>query len=189
MVPVFFVFRCMAGKKKKGGRTPRSGSHQLPPSQRQRIVDQVWALAGPVCDSAALEVIHVEFRPEQAGRILRLYIDGPDGVTLDDCAWVSRQLSDLFDVALECDLPYQLEVSSPGSERPLSRKCDFEAFTGRMARIKTTEPIDGRRNHKGVLAGVSEEMLQLTLDGCSVDIPLRTVVKANLVSDYGEKGC
>jgi len=161
----------------------------MSPAVRKSIIEQVWTLAGPVCDAAALELIHVAFQPEQAGMILRLYIDSPDGVTLDDCAWVSRQLSDVLDVALECDIAYHLQVSSPGSDRPLSRRRDFLAFTGREARIRIASPINGQKNFKGVLAGISEERLQLVVAGRTVDIPLGAVVKANLVSDYGDKGC
>ncbi len=112
---------------KKGSR-PGNRHHSL--VNEQKIVDQVGALAKPVCESEGLELIHVEFQRESGGRILRLYIDKPDGVKLDDCVVISRQMGDIIDVNLDEIGPFNLEVTSPGSSRPLVSKEDFETFKG-----------------------------------------------------------
>jgi ribosome maturation factor RimP len=85
------------------------------------MVAKVWRLAEPLCLSEGLELVHVEYQREPAGRTLRIYLDKPGGVTLDDCVNISRQLSDLLDVGLETEAPYRMEVSSPGIQRPLGR--------------------------------------------------------------------
>ena len=92
------------------------------------IVERVWQLAQPLCASEGVELVHVEYQREQGGRTLRLYLDKPGGVTLDDCAGISRHLGDLLDVSLETAASYRLEVSSPGSKRPLGRLEDFKRF-------------------------------------------------------------
>ena len=99
-------------------------------ANEQKIVKQVWALAEPLCESEGLELIQVEYQRESNGRILRLYVDKPDGIIIDDCIAVSRQMGDILDVHLEDVGPYSLEVSSPGAERPLARKRDFAKFKG-----------------------------------------------------------
>src|SRR5262245_45405780 len=98
--------------------------------------------------SLGYDLVAVDFRREPSGWVLRVYIDRPDGVniTVDDCAAASRDLSTALDVADPIDRAYSLEVSSPGLDRPLVRERDFVRFVGRRARIRTREPIQGRRN-------------------------------------------
>jgi ribosome maturation factor RimP len=90
-------------------------------------------------------VIHVEFQREPAGRVLRVYLDKPGGVTLGDCSHVSRQVGDLLDVALELPEPYSLEVTSPGPNRPLGEKGDFDRFVGQWAKLRVARPIEGQK--------------------------------------------
>ena len=85
----------------------------------------MWALAEPLCESEGLELIQVEYQRESAGRILRLYIDKPGGINLDDCVGVSRQMGDILDVHLQELGPYNLEVTSPGSGAPSGEKAGF----------------------------------------------------------------
>lgn len=150
------------------------------------VVAQVGRLAQRLCDAEGLELVHVEFQREAGGRILRLYIDQPGGVTLDDCVNISRQAGDLLDVNLEDIGPYNLEVSSPGSDRPLSRETDYDRFKGNVARVKTIRPIDGQKNFKGVLAGVSAGKVLLSIGDKTVAIPLREIQRARLVDYDGE---
>ena len=98
-----------------------------------------------MCDAEGLALVHVEYRREAGGRILRIYIDKAGGVQLDDCVAVSRQLGDLLDVYLDEIGLYNLEVSSPGSDRPMVRETDFERFKGCEAKIRTHHLIDGRK--------------------------------------------
>lgn len=134
-----------------------------------------------MCEAEGLELVHIEYQREAGGRILRLFIDRPGGVTLDDCADISRQAGDLLDVYLENTGPYSLEVSSPGSNRPLSKALDYERFMGRQARIRTRQPIEGRKNFKGVLAGISAGVVKLSVEGIIVSIPFGEIARAQLV--------
>lgn len=145
------------------------------------MIEQVRTLLEPLCEAEGYELIHVEFQPEAGGRILRLYIDKPGGVTLDDCVNTSRQVNDILDVALEELGPYNLEVSSPGPERPLGRQEDFERYKGRLARLKTRRPIEGQKNFTGCLIGMIDHRVHLAVDGKTVAIPYELVLRARLV--------
>jgi len=147
----------------------------------KKVIAQVWSLAGPLCDSEGLELIQVEYQREPAGRILRLYIDKPDGISLEDCARVSRQLGDILDVNLEDAGPYNLEVTSPGPERPLAKEKDFDKFKGNRVKIKTNRVLNGQKNFTGVLLGISGEVVNLQIGEQSVAISLPDISKARLV--------
>jgi ribosome maturation factor RimP len=153
------------------------------PAVEKEVIAEIRTLAETLCDTEGLELVHVEYRREQTGRVMRFYLDKPGGVTLEDCSTVSRELGDALDVHLPHLGPYRLEVSSPGASRPLSQAKDFERFTGREAKIRTTAPIDGRKNFTGVLAGVSEGVLRLDTGQKRVSVPLDGILKAHLVND------
>jgi ribosome maturation factor RimP len=141
----------------------------------------VRGVAQPILTDGGLELVEVEFRREARGWILRLYIDKPGGVTLDDCQRVSEELGDHLDVEDLIDHPYQLEVSSPGLDRPLTRDADFHAFAGRAAQITTREAVGGQRNFRGLLAGLAEGAVLLDLaDGRRVAIPRPLIARARL---------
>jgi ribosome maturation factor RimP len=152
----------------------------------KHIINQVEALARPLCESENLELVHIEYQRESSGRILRLYIDRPGGITLDDCVNISRQLNDLLDVHLDNVGPYNLEVTSPGPERPLSKLKDYQRFKGRLAKIKTLQPINGQRNFKGVISGLAAEQITLSSNEKTVVIPFGQISKARLVDVDGE---
>ena len=153
------------------------------------MVTQANKLAAPLCEAEGVELVHIEYQRETGGRILRLYIDKPGGVTLDDCVIVSRQISDLLDVKIETEETYRLEVSSPGPDRPLGNALDFEKFKGNVAKIKTHQPVDGQKNFKGVLLGISEGTVKLLVNEKTVAIPFQEITKARLVNYYGENRC
>ncbi|MEW6670400.1 MAG: ribosome maturation factor RimP [Thermodesulfobacteriota bacterium] len=150
---------------------------------------QTKSLAQRLCDAEGLELVHVEFQREAGGRILRLYIDQPGGVTLNDCVNISRQMGDLLDVSIDNIGPYNLEVSSPGTDRPLSKESDYERFKGNIAKIKTTTPIGGQKNFKGVLSGISGGMVSLKIGDRTVAIPFQEIARARLVDYHGESQC
>lgn len=158
----------------------------VPPAKEIAIAGRVTELAEPLCTSEGLELVHVEFQREPGGRILRLYIDKPQGVVLDDCANLSRQISDLLDVHFEDIGRYSLEVTSPGSNRPLSKKQDFEKFKGNEIKIKTARPIDGQKKFNGVLMGISAERVNLSIGERKISIPFQDITKARLVNFNGE---
>lgn len=117
---------------------------------------------------------------EQAGRgLLRVFIDKPEGIAVDDCQIVSNQLTRLFMVE---NVEYErLEVSSPGLDRPLKKQADFERFAGEKAQIKLRLPLNGRKNFVGVLGPLKDGVLELDVEGAKVAIDLSNVDKARLV--------
>jgi ribosome maturation factor RimP len=161
--------------------------HKRPGSKKEKdIIKQVEALANPLCESEGLELVHVEYQRESSGRILRLYIDRPQKVTVDDCVNVSRQLNDLLDVYLDDIGPYNLEVTSPGPERPLSKLRDYERFKGRRVKIRTMQPLSGQKNFTGVISGVTAEQINLSSNEETVVIAFDNISKARLVDIDGE---
>ena len=169
-------------KKKKHHNKKESESINGHPERvgEQKVIRRVWALAEPLCESEGLELIQVEYQREPAGRILRLYIDKPGGIRLDDCAAVSRQLGDILDVNLDDAGPYNLEVTSPGPERPLAKMKDFNKFRGRRAKIKISGLLNGQKNFKGVILGVTGDQVSLQIDEQTVTIPYADISKARL---------
>ncbi|MFH1991159.1 MAG: ribosome maturation factor RimP [Pseudomonadota bacterium] len=146
-----------------------------------KIIFKIRELIESLCEAEGLELVHIEYQREAGGRILRLFIDRPGGITLDDCVCINRQAGDLLDVYLENAGPYSLEVSSPGPHRPLSKALDYERFMGKQARIRTRQPIGGQRNFKGALAGISEGIVRLSVEGTIVSIPFGEIARAQLV--------
>ncbi|CBE67645.1 MAG: ribosome maturation factor RimP [Candidatus Methylomirabilis oxygeniifera] len=145
------------------------------------VVERVRAIALPLFTELGLELVDVEFRREAGGWILRLYLDKPDGVTLDDCQRVSEELSDLLDVENIIHHPYTLEVSSPGLNRPLLRESDFLRFAGQRARVTTLQAVAGQRRFLGVLRGCEDGQVLLEReDGTTVLIPYAAISKARL---------
>ena len=153
------------------------------PALIERVVSGVWRFAEPLCEAEGMELVHVEFLRAPGGRTLRIYLDRPGGVSLDDCARVSRQIGDYLDVGMEEVGPYNLEVSSPGPERPLSKAGDYERFKGFRAKISTFETLDGRKNFTGILDGVSGEDILLRLNDNTIGIPLNAIRRARLVDE------
>ncbi len=113
------------------------------------------------------------------GRLLRVFIDKPGGVGVDDCVTVSNHLGRLFAVE---NIDYdRLEVSSPGLDRPLKKPSDFIRFLGESVKLKLRVPLQGQRNFAGILREVNEGVLKLEVDGKMLDLELRNLEKARLV--------
>ncbi len=136
------------------------------------------ALIEPTLTGMGYELVALE----RVGRgLLRLYIDHPEGITLDDCVRVSNQLTRLFMVE---NVDYdRLEVSSPGLDRPLVKPADFLRFAGQRAQVRVHAPIEGRKRFTGLLCGLENEVLKLEMDGVLVDIPLAEVDSARLAPE------
>jgi ribosome maturation factor RimP len=124
----------------------------------------------------------VDAQVSNRGRLLRIFIDKPDGITVDDCAAVSRHLSRVFEVeGMDYD---RMEVSSPGLDRPLTKRADFERFSGSKAEIRMRAPDDiGRRRFVGVLHGVHDGSVAMEVDGRRIDLSLDGVERARLVPE------
>jgi ribosome maturation factor RimP len=114
------------------------------------------------------------------GKSLRVFIDKPDGVNIDDCTRVSNHLTRLLAVELDYDYD-RLEVSSPGLDRPLKNEADFKRFIGERAQVKLRLPQAGQRNFMGVLRGVTDGTLQLEVDGALLSLDLGNLDKARLI--------
>jgi len=126
------------------------------------VEEKIIARAEPLASALGMEIVDVNYVVEHGRRILRVYIDKPEGITVDDCADLSRSLS----AALDDDDPikesYNLEVSSPGLDRPLVKEKDFLRFVGHKAVIRTKSPIDGRKNFKVMLKGLEDGNVVVT---------------------------
>jgi ribosome maturation factor RimP len=149
------------------------------------VFDDVLRQVGPklerIVEFAGMELVHVEARRESGGMVLRLFIDREGGVTLDDCARVSRQVSAELDADDPLPGRYTLEVSSPGLDRPLSKDRDFQRFSGQTVRIVTAAPLDGQRHFKGRLNGLAEGSVHVVLeDGREIAIPREMMTSARL---------
>ncbi len=153
---------------------------------REATLEKVRQIAHRVGDSEGIEIVDVELTGGGGGRLLRIYIDKPGGVTHADCENVSQQVGTILDV--EDAVPggrYRLEVSSPGVERRLSRPEDFVRFHGRKAKIVLREPAGGRRHWEGVLMGCTGGVLTLeAAPGQSMAIQLDDIQRANLKFEW-----
>ena len=172
----------MKKQKKKYKKPTRTFS----PKKAQTVIREANALAAPVCESEGMELVHLEYQRESSGWIMRLYIDKPGGVTLDDCANISRQMNDLLDVHLEEIGPYSLEVTSPGPDRPLGKVQDYDRFKGNLVKIRTILPYEGQKKFKGVLMGLAGEQVSLQVGEETVQILLKDISKARLTNFSGE---
>lgn len=123
----------------------------------KKIQKIAWELAEPIVTEKGFELVDVEYVKEGAGWYLRVYIDKPGGITIDDCQAVSEQLSDRLDRYDPIKQSYFLEVSSPGLERPLKTERDFERYKGEDVEVRTFEPINGSRVFEGKLAGLRND--------------------------------
>lgn len=168
-------------------KTPQDGQKQPSRYKEKQIVAQAWAIAEPLCIDEGLELVFIQFRRETQGRVLRLYIDKHGGVTVDDCANISRQMGDIFDATVEDIGPYSMEVSSPGINRPLGRREDYNRFKGKKVHIKTQQLINGRKNFKGILHGIDNDVVALRCDDKEIHLSLEEISIARLLNFNGEK--
>ncbi len=146
--------------------------------------DRLSQLIGQVVEPMGYELVGIEYRSGGDSGLLRVYIDKESGIILDDCVAVSRQLSAMLDVEDPLQEAYQLEVSSPGMDRPLFVREHFERFAGNKVRIKLRTKLHGRRNFEGILKGVQDENVVLEMDGEMEYLPLDQIDKARLVPDF-----
>jgi len=151
---------------------------------------RVAELAQPLLAAHGLELVELEFRKEGRDMVLRLFIDREGGVNLDDCAAVSRELSEIMDVEDLIPGHYSLEVSSPGLNRPLKKPADYERCKGKLIKVRTFEllPDDAgskRKTFLGELLGLENEIIRIRLtEGQTAAIPLDKVAKANLEFEF-----
>lgn len=157
------------------------GAGEQVESPEQRRQERLQELLEPVVRSEGLILVELIWRRESVGRVLRLIVDRPEGgVTLDECALVSRQVSHLLDVEDPIEEHYHLEVSSPGLTRKLKTPRDFTVFAGRFARLVVRDEQGRTREIKGWLKGMQQDEVLIDSDGRLRAHGLDSIVKANL---------
>lgn len=144
------------------------------------LVEKIKEVAQPLCQAENLELVHLEYVQGDRENFVRLYLDKPGGITLDDCVYVSRQLGDLIDVQIEDIGRYRLEVSSPGPNRPLNKKEDFQRFKGERVKIQTSELIENQKKFTGILETINDDSVVIAVDGRKVEIKDNAISKAIL---------
>jgi ribosome maturation factor RimP len=153
------------------------------------ILERVRELAEPIIKELNLDLVGIEYLPQRGRGIVRITIDKDNGgVTLDDCTKVNREVGYILEIKDLFFHPYQLEVSSPGLERPLKTLGDFEKFLGRKVSLKTSDLLNGKKIFKGTLKQVQNGTVLLEMDGGLWEIPFGLVRHAKLVYEFPEKG-
>ena len=144
----------------------------------QSIIERVTAREG-------LELVHWELVGPRSQSVLRIYIDKAGGVTHGDCELVSHQVGTLLDVEDLLPGHYLLEVSSPGVDRPLFKRADYERFAGSRVKVRTQAPINGQRNFRGRLKGIDGDVVRLEAEpGGEVEIDFANITKANIEYEF-----
>jgi len=149
---------------------------------------KLQAVIQPSVETLGYELVGIEYLPQGRHSLLRVYIDSENGITIDDCEKASHQISGLLDVEDVVHGQYNLEVSSPGLDRPLFTESQFERFTGQKVKMKLAVPLNGRKKLKGIIRGVSNGNIELEvndeqLDDQVVAVPFSSIDKANLIPD------
>ena len=147
---------------------------------QEEVIHNVTEAVRPIVEEALLELVEVEFRPTGQRWLVRVFIDKEGGVTIDDCAYVSRELSRLLEVEDFIEHAYMLEVSSPGLTRPLKKRRDFERSRGKLCRVVTATPIEGKTEFKGIISQVRDEVLEIRGDEYLYEVPMDVIKKAHL---------
>ena len=146
--------------------------------------DKLSTLLEPVVADLGYELIWVQLAGGEGGQIVRVFIDHAEGIDVDDCAKVSREISGVMDVEDPIPGNYTLEVSSPGLDRPLAKPAHFEQFAGQQIKLRTFAPsLDGRRRYTGLLKGVAGDEVEIEVDGELHAVPLDNIEIARLVPD------
>lgn len=149
-----------------------------------KLIEELFAMATPFAESLGLELVDIEFIKEGGQFVLRFLIDKEGGVTLDDCEAYSRIMDAELDRLDPINTSYALQVSSPGIERPLKKREDYERFRGKLIQVKLYKAVDGHKTYKGILYGLEgQQVLLETKKQKLIPIPLELVAKANLAID------
>lgn len=145
--------------------------------------DELAVLLGPTVERLGYELADLEVRLGGKSGLIRLFIDKPEGIGLEDCEKVSRAVSALLDVEDPVPGNYNLEVSSPGLDRKLRKVEHFQRFIGQIVNVKLRFPLDGRRRFRGKLLSADDENIVVEVDGESYSLALTTIDTARLVPD------
>ena len=139
------------------------------------------SLCAPIVEGLGFELWGVEFRSSQKHAHVKVYIDHQDGITVDNCSDVSHQISGVLDVEDPISVPYTLEVSSPGLERPLMKIEHFERYVGQKIKVRLSWAVEDRKNLNGELIKVEGEEITVLMEGEEFIFPINAVKRANLI--------
>ncbi|TGB04767.1 ribosome maturation factor RimP [Halobacillus salinus] len=152
------------------------------------VVTVTEELVQPILDEMKLELVDVVFEQEGSNWYLRVFIDKPGGVDIEECGQVSEQLSEKLDEKDPIDIAYFLEVASPGAERPLKTEQDFEKYVGEYVYMKLYEPIDGEKEFEGTLVSFEDNLavveIKIKTRKKKLEIPFNKIAKANLAVSF-----
>ncbi|MBM4273944.1 MAG: ribosome maturation factor RimP [Deltaproteobacteria bacterium] len=152
--------------------------------QTEDLKNRIQDLLQPLAEANGLELVDLELqRPRRGRTTLRLFLDRPGGITLEEIARFSRVAGELLDVHDLIPESYNLEVSSPGLTRELKKPRDYERYAGRLVRLITRGPINGRQVHRGILRGLEDNRVSLEEGGQVYSIPLEAIARARLDID------
>ncbi|NMP17458.1 MULTISPECIES: ribosome maturation factor RimP [unclassified Thalassotalea] len=149
-----------------------------------KFEQKLTELLRPSVEMTGKELLGIEYISAGNNSVLRLFIDHENGIDVDDCAEVSRQVSAVLDVEDPISTEYNLEVSSPGVDRPLFEKPHYEGVVGETIEVKLSMPINGRRKFKGELEAIEGDTLIVIVDGQDYELPIGNIDKANLIAKF-----
>ncbi|MCQ8129060.1 ribosome maturation factor RimP [Methylomonas rivi] len=146
--------------------------------------EHLVALIEPIVEGLGYECVGIEYNPHPRHGMLRIYIDSENGILLDDCTKVSHQLSGMLDVEDPIQGEYQLEVSSPGEDRPFFKLSQFEKYIGSSVNVSLFKPIDKRRKITGLIQAVDGDAVMIVEGEQTLKVPFQAMSKARLVPEY-----
>lgn len=144
-------------------------------------VQKLTTMLAPAVAACGFELWGLDFFPQGKRSVLRIYIDGPEGVTVEGCSMVSHQVSGILDVEDPIAGEYTLEVSSPGWDRPLYTLAHYQRFVASEVSLRLVAPINARRRYKGVIQAVTDDAIELSFENQVIRIPFAQIDKGNLV--------
>ncbi|MEY3018303.1 MAG: ribosome maturation factor RimP [Pseudomonadota bacterium] len=147
-------------------------------------VDVLREMIEPTVTALGYTLWGIEYQGQGKYSLLRLFIDAPNGVTVDDCSVVSHHVSGVLDVEDPIDGEYTLEVSSPGMDRPLYTLEQYQAYVGHVIDLRLRVPFEGRRKFKGVLNAIEGDEIVIHVDDHEYLLPISTIEKANIVPTF-----
>lgn len=153
----------------------------------KRAPEHLVTLIEPIVEGLGYACWGIDYRPHPKHGLLRIYIDSPNGILVDDCSKVSHQISGALDVEDPISDNYQLEVSSPGADRPFFNVHQFEQFIGSTVLVNLYQSISGRKKITGIIEKVEDEMITLREAEQIFEVPFEAMSKARMVPDFSFK--
>jgi len=148
------------------------------------VVESIIEISEPILKDEGLELVDVEYKKLGRTWTLRIFIDREQGVTVENCQKVSRQIEDIIEIDDLIANPFVLEVSSPGLDRPLKREKDFLRFKNKAVQVKTFSPMENRKKFQGTIQDCKNQILFLDEEGVSIEISLDKISQAKPIIEF-----